>query len=787
MTDKESKPIFEPADMPQFKSALEAARLYLMRWGFSSIAVEPRSKKPLFKDWGNTEVTEQTLPKLFYDDSLNIGIILGPKSGGVVDVDLDCPESRALAPYLLPKTGLIRGRMSAPGSGYLYVVTDANVKYIETRDPILPKNERNVLVELRTSSEGRAHMTVVPPSVHPSGEHYVWDKFGDPAHISGEELTRVVYQLAAGSLIVRYSQRGSRQDLILPLAGILYRLNYELDFSIHFVRSIAIVVGDEQVEMCADAVRSTYENAEHGQNITGAPTLAEVLGDKKLADRIVRYLKLGSEKAQGKRLTSVQRLLDFQSGLEIFRDQKDKTFVSFWMDDHRETWSIDSDRFEGYMRHIYLEKYDTILDSRAAADVKSFLEAKAFGAPTREVYTRVAGLDGEIFINLANPAWEVVRVSANEWEIEADPLVYFRRNRGLLPLPYPDREGSINLLRPYLNVESDKEWVLLVAWMVQALNPEGPYPLLSLVGAQGSAKSTRARVLKRVIDPDAAELRFLTRNFEDLMLTANNAWCLAFDNVTEIWDTVSAALCVISTGGALVRRKKYTNEDETFLTAKRPCILTSIAEVVTQNDLLDRTILINVPMILKENRRYEKEFWEEFEQVRGRIFGGLLNLLCETLRILPEVELKEAPRMADFARLGVAVERALGLAPGLFLQAYEETRMHSIVQSLESSPVAGAIIRLMSAEAEWSGRAGELLAKLNELTQFVDKSEDWPKKPRGMTNALNDLEPDLLRAGIKIERRGAPRGGGTIITLRRVERDVEIHNADGPETDALFR
>lgn len=215
-------------------------------------------------------------------------------------------------------------------------------------------------------------------------------------------------------------------------------------------------------------------------------------------------------------------------------------------------------------------------------------------------------------------------------------------------------------------------------------------------------------------------------------------------------------------------------------------MLSSIAEVITKNDLLDRAILINVPMIPNENRRYEKDFWEEFNKVSGLIFGGILNLLCETLRILPEVKLEGAPRMADFTKLGVAVEEALGMGPGLFLQAYEETRMHSIVQSLESSLVAGAIIRLMSKEAEWSGRPGELLAKLNELGQFLDKGEEWPKKPRGMTNALNDLEPDLLRAGIKIERKSAPRGGGTIITLRRVEGDVEIQNTDEPESTGLF-
>jgi hypothetical protein len=52
-----------------------------------------------------------------------IGIVLGEASGGVVDVDLDCPEAVAPAPMLLPATDFLFGRESAGcATHYLYRV-----------------------------------------------------------------------------------------------------------------------------------------------------------------------------------------------------------------------------------------------------------------------------------------------------------------------------------------------------------------------------------------------------------------------------------------------------------------------------------------------------------------------------------------------------------------------------------------------------------------------------------------------------------------------------------------
>ena len=150
-------------------------------------------------------------------------------------------------------------------------------------------------------------------------------------------------------------------------------------------------------------------------------------------------------------------------------------------------------------------------------------------------------------------------------------------------------------------------------------------------GEQGSAKSTLQRVLRALIDPNKAPIRSLPRDERDLMIAATNGWCLAFDNLSHLQDWQSDALCRISTGGGFAARELYTDQDETILDVQRPVMLNGIEEVVTRNDLLDRSIIVYLPSIPPERRQPEKRFWREFEQARPAILGAILDAVSTAL------------------------------------------------------------------------------------------------------------------------------------------------------------
>jgi len=120
-------------------------------------------------------------------------------------------------------------------------------------------------------------------------------------------------------------------------------------------------------------------------------------------------------------------------------------------------------------------------------------------------------------------------------------------------LPIPLAGGDVEELRAFVNPASEDGFRLMVAVLLMALNPAGPYPIAVLEGEQGSAKSTTARVLKRLVDDAQPPLRSLPRSERDLAIFAANAHVMGFDNLGGLPTWMSDALCRISTGGGLGR------------------------------------------------------------------------------------------------------------------------------------------------------------------------------------------------------------------------------------------
>jgi hypothetical protein len=76
------------------------------------------------------------------------------------------------------------------------------------------------------------------------------------------------------------------------------------------------------------------------------------------------------------------------------------------------------------------------------------------------VAVRVGATDGAVYLDLADDKWRAVEIGADGWRIVTDPPVRFLRPRGTLALPLPVRGGSLDELRPFLNVATPDDFVL---------------------------------------------------------------------------------------------------------------------------------------------------------------------------------------------------------------------------------------------------------------------------------------------------------------------------------------
>jgi hypothetical protein len=445
-------------------------------------------------------------------------------------------------------------------------------------------------------------------------------------------------------------------------------------------------------------------------------------------------------------------LLAIVATAEFFHTAESETYASVPVNEHWETLLVKSSAFEQWLGKRFYEETGMVAGNQAQQAAIRLLAARAlYDGTESNVHVRVAEHDGAIYLDLANDQWEMVKITADGWEVTTDRHVRFRRPKGMRPLPTPVAGGSIDLLRPFVNIDDEANWRLIVAWLLAVLRGKGPYPVLALHGEQGSAKSTTARVLRGCIDPNTSLLRSEPHSARDLMIAANNGWVIALDNLSRIEPWLSDALCRLATGGGFSTRELYSDADEVLFEAQRPVILTGIQELASREDLLDRSLVTYLPSISADQRQTEEAFWHGFRAQHPAILGALLDAMVGALRNLPSVEMARLPRLADFATWATAAEECLGWSPGSFITAYMGNQEVANDLALDASPVV-APLRALASNGAFSGTPRAVLDELKKYApDSVIKEYGWPEGPRALSGVLRRLVTNLRRVGIEVE------------------------------------
>lgn len=472
-------------------------------------------------------------------------------------------------------------------------------------------------------------------------------------------------------------------------------------------------------------------------------------------------------------------LVELAADVELFSTPRQEGYVAIESGGHREIWPLRTKPFKTWLARRFYVRYEKAPGSQALQDALAVLEGKAlFDAPIHDVGVRVAEHEGAIYVDLADDYWQAVRVDTDGWQVVADPSIRFRRPPAMRELAAPVAGGSVDELRAFVNVGRE-DWPLVVGWLLAALRPRGPYPVLTVNGEQGAAKTTTVRVLRELVDPNEVGVRSQPRDERDLMIAARNGHVLAFDNLSYLPNWLSDAFCRIATGGGLATRTLYTDFDETLFEAQRPLTINGIAEIAFNGDLLDRSLIVTLPRIPKHQRRQEEAFWAELRPQTGRLLGALLDAVVVGLRRSAELHLEELPRMADFAHWVAACEPALRWPAQTFLSAYEVNSEGAVTLALEAS-LLSTPIRVL-AEIGFEGTATELLNHLERehIDEETKYKKAWPKAPNALGDQLRRLAPNLRATGISVEFEKVSRG-----RLIRLAREKAVSAVHAVQTDS---
>lgn len=379
---------------------------------------------------------------------------------------------------------------------------------------------------------------------------------------------------------------------------------------------------------------------------------------------------------------------------------------------------VQSEDFRTWLMGWHLEQYGKVLRRSIVEEVvqNACAIAQYINKQTYKLGVRVSRVDDgsanpkELYYDLGDA---VVHITRDGWEIVDDPPIVFKRYSHQEKQVRPDatsRKADIELLHKFVNIQSRNDWLLFLTFVISAFIPDFPKPLLLLTNSNGGGKTTIMKLTKQLVDPSVLDGIGKIYNCESIVRPASKHALLYFDNISYINQDISDTLCGVATGTSLVNRKMYTDLDDVVIKVQRPVMLNGVTEIVTREDLLDRSILISVQRISKDKRVVENELMNRFNADKPIILGAILNILVDALRIYPSVKLEKYPRMADYAKAGFAIAEAMtGYSGDEFIKAYDTIEDRQIATALNASPTAQAARFLVSKTGSWQGTATDFL------------------------------------------------------------------------------
>ena len=335
---------------------------------------------------------------------------------------------------------------------------------------------------------------------------------------------------------------------------------------------------------------AVYRHGEAGKNCTEAKNWFRSKGGFTTC-----FLNRSAKKVEN----PVQEIVEMAREKWKFFHFRDDAFVEVVDDGHPENVLIDSAKFRRKLRLAFTERTRAVAQNEWLKNAIDDLQAYAFEeCDEYPVFNRLAKHGSTVYLDLVDEDRTVIEIDAEGWRLCKAPPVRFRRSSTMLPLPMPVKGGTMEDLKKFVNIEPE-DLILFLGVLVGFLNIDGPFPLLLLIGGDGRGKTILARLILMLLDPTTVEGCSPPGKIEDLMLSAKTRRILFYDNLGDVPEWLSNALCRVATGAAQERRTLYADQDITTFFAKCPVILTSIRDIVEKADLGSRTIRMDMPRVEK--------------------------------------------------------------------------------------------------------------------------------------------------------------------------------------------
>lgn len=735
----------------QYKQSLYESVTQYLDAGFSIIPVK-KDKKPLLNEWKTFQQRKPTVDEVNeWFDSPNlsgIGIVTGKISNLVV---VDTEKDAALKNIELGKTLVAH---SGGGGKHFY--------YKHPGHKVSNKARIKELIDIR----GDGGYIIAPPSKHLSGKNYTWETNFDIELL--KPLPKWVTEDAncptSKTPITLKIKKGRRNDQAARQIGI-------------FLKNKPQIQWEEFVWPMFE--KWNQDNCDPPLKLNELRSIYDSISERELENETT---KKGETKA------SLLYMAFQEKDVEAFHDQYKEAFVYIKDEGRAEIIKCDSKRFKNWLIKLNWEKHGKVISGQALNEVCSLIESKAiFDGKQYDLDTRVARKGDEIWYDLASNDGVAIKITKEGCESIKVPPVLFKRYQHQSVQIVGDDPMELDEIFKLIRITDEHHRLLFKVMLVASLIPDIPRPMPVFFGPQGSAKSTACKILKQLIDPSALSLLSMPKDANELIQQLAHHYVLVYDNIQYINDTVSDVLCRAITGEGSSKRKLFSDDDDVIYSYKRFIGVNGINVVAHKPDLLDRAILFNLDRITEAERKTETALWLHFKRIQPNIFKSMLQTLSKAMVAIENVNLKNLPRMADFAVWGYAIAEALNIGGDEFIQAYTLNRIQQNQEVIENTPIAAVIVKFIEENENkiWEGEPSELFDELTRIANLISmntNSRSWPKAPNVLMRKLNEIKPNLKEVGIEYEQE---RGDRRKIKIIRNKKNSDLIVEPSKENDDI--
>lgn len=496
---------------------------------------------------------------------------------------------------------------------------------------------------------------------------------------------------------------------------------------------------------------------------------------------IAKFLADGDDDGEkGSPILTVVRKLKF------FRILTGRVFTSI----EHEAIPVDSERYVQWVSYAVLRTFGFAAPKDKIRTATTAVVGPVNKLPLGDAAIRYAfDKDGSIWVDLADKEGRTVHVTEDSIKVVAkcDCKITWYRPDGTMPMPLPvipssaaECKAQWDAFWNFQQRDVVEDRVAAFAWMMSSARPMlhpvsgvlTRFSVGAMTGEHGGGKTSAMEVFRTIIDdrrPGSVNLP-PSNKIDDMTIHCEQVACLAIDNASHLTSDHSDHLCRIATGAGSVKRSLYCDRDLSVFMCSRPVIINGICDVVTRDDLMDRSILIRQSR--PKVRKTESVMAREFAAIYPKVFGAILFCMMKALGAAENTTVDSSIRMVEAAKWAASAEVVAGFESGDVSKCYVSAKENATAVAAEDSFLCNLLSVVPVGVT--TKTAAEILTMIEENWEADHpkkrQPEKWPTEPRGLRAALDRRKSALEALGVVLTYsmgRTAMSSSARLITLTR--------------------